>query len=403
MSRAPDPDGIAVTGLGTVNALGGDVATFWGRLLAGDCGIRAAAYGPDGGVRLPAAVAPDPPEEGFRSAGRSRTDRFALMAAAEAVRQGGLLDRADLGRVGIVIGTTTGGIREAEEGYLRRGRSEAVPRSALLAFEKANTADCIASWFGFSGPRYTLHSACASGGSAIAMGAKILLAELADAVVVGGSDALARLVVSGFHSLRLVDGAACRPFDRNRRGLSLGEGAGVLVLETEKAARRRGARIVARLLGTGQTTDAHHLTAPGPGGVGAARALRAALDQAGLSPESVDHVNAHGTGTQANDAAEVAAIRSALGARAPSCPVASIKGSIGHTLGAAGAIEAIAAIQTLVTGLAPPSTGLREPDPDFDLDFVLDRPRAGDWRVILSNSFGFGGANTVLCLGTGDA
>lgn len=399
MTQVDEPVGIVVTGLGTCNALGRDVPSFWRRLLAGECGIRRAAgiFGGSSEVLAAHASDPSPLPEGV--AGLSRTDRFALAAAAEAVRQAGLPDAAAPVAVAIVVGTTTGGILEAEEGYLRKTRGESVPRSSLLRFEKANTADLLGFRLGLAGPRYTLHSACASSASAIAMGGEIVRHGLADAALAGGSDALARLVVSGFQSLRLVDPAPCRPFDRNRRGLSLGEGAGMLLLEREDSARRRGARPLARLLGAGQSTDAHHLTAPAPEGEGASKAMRSALDQANLPAERVDHVNAHGTGTAANDLAEAIAIRRVLSGGARACTVTAIKGSIGHTLGAAGAIEAIAAIMTIVSGLAPPIVGLADPDPAFGLDFVLGEPRRGHWRTVVSNSFGFGGANTVLCFG----
>lgn len=399
MTRATSPSSApVVTGIGTINALGGDVPTFWRNLLAGACGIRRIpGVFEDAPEDLMAAAAPDPRPPVGPATCLSRTDRLALTAAIEAERGSSLLARLDRARVAVVVGTTTGGIRETEQYLIDQARGRPAARWRLMAHERANTADVLAQHFGVSGPRFTLHTACASGASAIALGADLIRGGLADAVLAGGSDSLARLTLSGFRSLRLLDPEPCRPFDRHRKGLSIGEGAGILVLEREEAARAGGVDVLAELPATGQTTDAHHLTAPSPEGSGAARAITMALVQAVLPPESVDHVNGHGTGTPANDLAEAQAIRTALGGHGGRCPVTSIKGSIGHTLGAAGAIEAISAILTLAAGLIPPTVGLCDPDPELGLDLVRGGPRRGGWRVALSNSFGFGGANTVLC------
>lgn len=395
--------GLWVTGIGTVNALGRDVETFWGGLLAGACGIRRLDDAIADATGLFGAPVPDP--LAIPSSGRppSRTEALALMAADEAVRQAGLESPPQGDRIAVVLGSTTGGMREYEEFLIDGARGRRASRSRLLSFERAGATDRVAARFGFTGPRYTLHTACASAATAILIGAELINAGLADAALAGGADALARITLGGFRALRLVDPEPCRPFDRNRRGLSLGEGAGVLILERPAAAAARGARPLARFLGGGQSTDAHHLTSPAPDGAGAARAMIAALQEAGLPPTAVDHVNAHGTGTPANDAAEAAAIVSALGERAAACPVTSIKGSIGHTLGAAGAIEAIAAILALRTGSIPHTVGLREPDPAFGLDLVREAPRRGDWKVVLSSSFGFGGANAVVCFARSEA
>lgn len=393
---------VVVTGCGTVNALGHDVDSFWSRLVGGACGIRRISGEREGDAELYLAPVTDLPPVGAvngAAAALSRTAGFALAAAAQAVHQSGLARAYPGERIGIVLGTTTGGIRETEDYFIDRQHGRAAPRSRLLAFEKACAAEALARRFGFSGPRYTVHTACASGASAILLGAQLIREGLAAAVLAGGSDSLGLLTISGFRSVRALSQAPCRPFDRHRRGLSLGEGAGLVVLESSSGASARGAPILAQLLSAAQTTDAYHLTAPPADGAGAARAIRRALALADLPPSSVDHVNAHGTGTLPNDAAESAAIHAALGAHAARVPVTSVKGAIGHTLGAAGAIEAIAAIQTLRTGLAPPTVGLEEPDPEMGLDFVSGRARAGDWRTVLSNSFGFGGANAVLCLG----
>ena len=394
---------VVITGIGTVNALGGDAGSFWDSLVSGACGIRTVedCFENEPGVLAAVVTATLPHVRA--AAPLSRTARLALAAAEEAVRQAGLEGACGKNRVAIVVGTTTGGIREAEDLIIRRAAGQPGRAGTLLSLEKSGVADALASRFGFAGPRYTVQTACASGATAILVGFELVRRGLADAALVGGTDALARLTLSGFRSLRLLDPTPCRPFDRARRGLSLGEGAGMLVLERRQDAAARGAEILAVFLGAGQSTDAHHITAPATDGAGAARAISEALDQAGVEPGSVDHVNAHGTGTLPNDAAEAAALHAVLGRRTESCPVTSIKGAVGHTLGAAGGIEAVAAVLTLRSGLVPPTVGLEEPDPALALDLVRGAARRMDVRVVLSNSFGFGGANAVLCLGSADA
>ncbi|HEY6066920.1 MAG TPA: beta-ketoacyl-[acyl-carrier-protein] synthase family protein, partial [Thermoanaerobaculia bacterium] len=220
-----------------------------------------------------------------------------------------------------------------------------------------------------------------------------------DAVVTGGSDVLARLTYGGFNSLRSVDPDPCRPFDRERRGLSIGEAAGILVFEEEEAARRRGATILGEFLGYGVTSDAFHMTAPDPSGAAGGRTIRAALENAGLDAADVDYVNAHGTATPQNDSAETAAIKSALGDRAKEIPVSSIKSMIGHCLCASGAIEAIATLMTVRHGLVPPTIHYEHPDPACDLDYVPNEARERPVRVALSNSFAFGGNSSVVVIG----
>ena len=222
---------------------------------------------------------------------------------------------------------------------------------------------------------------------------------LADVVLTGGSDVLARLTYGGFNSLRSVDPDPCRPFDRERNGLSIGEAAGILVFEEAERARRRGAPILAEFLGYGVTSDAYHMTAPDPSGVAGGRAIRAALASAGIDAEDVDYVNAHGTATPQNDSAETAALKVALGERAREIPVSSIKSMIGHCLCASGAIEAVATVLTIRDRTVPPTIHYENPDPACDLDYVPNEARDADVRVALSNSFAFGGNSTVVVLG----
>ena len=216
----------------------------------------------------------------------------------------------------------------------------------------------------------------------------------------GGADTFARLTHGGFNALRSVDPEPCRPFDRRRKGLTIGEAAGLLVFEEEEHARRRGARLRARFLGYGVTSDAHHMTQPEPTGEAGARTLAACLKASGLNPEDVDYVNAHGTATPQNDSAETAAIKRALGAHAYEIPVSSIKSMLGHCLCSAGAIEAVATVKTIETGVVPPTINWGERDPECDLDVVPNVAREARVRVALSNSFAFGGNSTVVAFGT---
>jgi 3-oxoacyl-[acyl-carrier-protein] synthase II len=225
-----------------------------------------------------------------------------------------------------------------------------------------------------------------------------IAAGLADVVVTGGSDVLARLTYGGFNSLRSVDPDPCRPFDRDRKGLSIGAAAGIMVLEEAEHARRRGAPVVAEFRGYGITSDAYHMTAPDPSGTAGGRTITAALDNARLNPEDVDYVNAHGTATPQNDSAETAALKAALGERARQIPVSSIKSMIGHCLCASGAIEAVATALTVRDGRVPPTIHYENPDPACDLDYVPNEARDHDVRVALSNSFAFGGNSSVVVL-----
>jgi 3-oxoacyl-(acyl-carrier-protein) synthase len=226
-----------------------------------------------------------------------------------------------------------------------------------------------------------------------------IVAGLADAVVTGGSDVLARLTYGGFNSLRSVDPDPCRPFDRERRGLSIGEAAGILVFEDEEYARRRGAEILGEFLGYGVTSDAFHMTAPDPSGAAGGRTIRAALESARVDGSAIDYVNAHGTATPQNDSAETAAIKSALGERAREIPISSIKSMIGHCLCASGAIEAVATVLTVREGRIPPTIHYEHPDPACDLDYVPNEAREHPVRVALSNSFAFGGNSSVVVIG----
>jgi 3-oxoacyl-(acyl-carrier-protein) synthase len=320
-----------------------------------------------------------------------RTPGLALVAARQAL-QGAALEGAGV----LAVGTTTGGIPESERHYFQhRGQEGADDRELLRHHAAGTVADVLASELGLTAERHTFSTACSSSANAIGYGAA-RVERGAPWALVGGVDALSRLTYAGFHSLKLLSSTACRPFGHGRTGLSLGEGAAFLLLESEERARKRGARILGYVAGWGCTADAYHITAPHPEGLGAIAAMRAALEDAGLSPKDVDYVNAHGTATPANDRAESFALGTVFGGEVPL--TSSTKGATGHTLGAAGAIEAVYCVLALQAGFAPASIGLTEPDPELRVRHVPAGGVEGPLKVALSNSFGFGGNNTALVI-----
>jgi 3-oxoacyl-[acyl-carrier-protein] synthase II len=242
-------------------------------------------------------------------------------------------------------------------------------------------------------------TACSSGATAIGLARDLIAGGAAEAMIAGGTEPLCRLTFASFNALQAVDPAYCRPFSGNRAGLSLGEAAGILILESREGALARGASILGEVLGYGVTCDAHHMTAPDAGASGAVRSMRAALADAGLSPEAVDYINAHGTGTPLNDLMETRAIKEVFGARAGKIPVSSTKAMHGHTLGASGALEAVVSLLAIAEGFIPPTIHCETPDAECDLDYVTEGARPANPGVVLSNSFAFGGNNTTLLLG----
>jgi 3-oxoacyl-[acyl-carrier-protein] synthase II len=334
------------------------------------------------------------------AAGRlDRIAQFALVAAREALRAAGLdLDRVDRGRVGVVLGTTLGAMRIGEE-YLR-ARHEDASFSArrLLQFPYYAVANRLARELGVGGPVVSPSIACASGTQAVGMALDLIRRGHADVFIAGGAETLCDFVVTGFNCLRATTAGTVRPFDARRDGLQLGEGAAVLVVESEAHARARGFEAEVEIAGTGLSGDASHMTAPARDGAGAARAMRAALADAGLTPADVDLVSAHGTGTVYNDAMEIAALGAVFGERTPLVPVSAVKGAIGHTLGAAGAFEAILCARALVEGVIPPSAGCEELEPGCGLDLVRGAPRRGEVGVALSTSSAFAGNNAAIVL-----
>jgi 3-oxoacyl-[acyl-carrier-protein] synthase II len=392
---------VVVTGVGAVTPLGVGAAKLHERWAAGVCGIK------DGEGRCDELVVTDH----FSVKEARRADRFSqlvLVAVGEALADAGWDDALpyDAARIGAIIGTGIGGIGTIEANdrtLIEQGPKLVSPLAVPLMMGNAGAA-AVSMRHGLKGPSYGVVSACAAGTHAIGSAMRAIQYGDATAVVAGGTEAaLTPLSRAAFAAVdALSPSGISRPFDRRRDGFVMGEGAGVLVLENGEAARARGARILAITRGYGATSDAFHITAPPPGGDGAAAAITRALEDAELTPDDLVYVNAHGTSTPINDRAETAALKTALGERAKTIPISSTKSAIGHLLGAAGAVEAVATILALRARLLPPTIGLEEPDPELDLDYIPDIARpldlAGRRAIAISNSFGFGGHNAVLCL-----
>ena len=392
------PTPVVVTGLGAVTAFGWGVAPLWEGLRRGETAIGpitrfdAREHRTHLAAEVPTSPAPKAPRRA------SWADRFALAAALEATSQAALA-RELRAEAGVYFGTSTGGMVESEEYYallLDRGPRHARP--GALASQQLNApGDAVARALGVCGPVETISSACASGAMAIGAALRALRRGEVQVAIAGGSDSLCRLTYAGFNSLRSVDERPCRPFRSDRQGLSIGEGAGVLVLETLPHAKARGARPLAFLAGEAATCDAHHMTAPHPEGSGAAAAIDLALADAGLEAAEIDFVNAHGTGTPLNDAAEAAAMRRVFGDRIASIPVTSTKALLGHLLGSAGAVEAIATVLGLARREVHPMPEAGVPDGGMGLSLVLGVPRRLHRAVAaLSTNLAFGGANAAL-------
>jgi len=417
MSKAEhDADQVVVTGLGAITPVGLDAPSSWDALVTGQSGIgRITHFDPTGfPVQIAAEVKDfDPATAGIEPREARRMDRFVqfgLAAALEALRDAELLRDGKLPaeiaeRTGTYIGSGMGGLITLTQQYdvLReRGPGRVSPLLVpMLIPDMASGQTSIT--LGAQGPNLGIVSACATGAHSIGEAAELIKRGGADVMVAGGAEAvITPIAMAGFSAVRALTTrnddppAASRPFDRDRDGFILGEGAGVLVLERLEHARSRGAHIYAELAGYGSSADAHHLTAPPEDGYGAVRCMRQAIESAGLRPDDVDYVNAHGTSTPLNDKAETAALRTALGDHAFRVPVSSTKSMIGHSLGAAGGIEAVICVKAIQTGVIPPTINYQHPDPDCDLDYVPNAARKVSVRAAMSNSFGFGGHNAAL-------
>ncbi len=394
---------VVVTGIGVVSALGADRDAFWSALAAGRPGLEP-------------ITAVDTAQLNFSRGGEARefrpadhldsslahlADRFAqltIVAAREAVADSGL-DKMDLGgtRCGIVTGSCVGGQTSEDEAFVRLyrdGRPRVHPLSVPRIMANAG-ASLVSMDLGIQGPGCTLSTACSSANHALGQALWMIRAGIIDRAVAGGGEApfsYGNLVA--WNAMRVVSRDTCRPFSADRRGMVLGEGSAMLVLEEAGAARARGARIYAELAGCGMSSDAHHITQPSE--EGPRQAISAALADAGLAPEQVGYINAHGTGTQANDVTETAAIRGVFGRHADRLAVSSTKSMHGHALGAAGALEAAATVLAISRGLLPPTANFTSADPECDLDVVPNEARDASVEAALSNSFAFGGLNAVL-------
>ena len=397
------PRRVAITGLGIISPLGLNLEENWKSLSEGR-----AAIGPIKGAdcstlrfKNGAEVTGYDPVTHFPGGKDAYIDRFAqfsVVAAREALRNAGLELTAELReRSAIVCGSAVGGQAAIEAGFQDlwvEGRGRVHPLTIAKTMSNAG-ASHIAMDMGMSGPTYTVSTACSSANHAIGQAFRLVRDGEADVAMTGGSEAMFSIgMLKAWEAMRVIAPDTCRPFSKDRRGMILGEGGAMMVLEPMDAARARGAKIFAEICGFGMTADAHHLTQPAVHGP--ARAMRGALREAGLEPEAIGYINAHGTGTPGNDPVESRAIREVFGAHADKIGVSSTKSMHGHALGAAGALEAIATILALYHGILPPTANFNERDPECDLDYIPNQPRALRVEAALSNSFAFGGLNAVV-------
>lgn len=387
-----------ITGMGIISPIGLGVDVFWSALLEGACGIREITrFDTDGYVftRAGEVTGFSPP------AAAKHTDpatQFMLAATDEAVRGAKLTpDTVDPLESGIALGTNFGGISSAEQ-LLGDGPTGGYGQDNFAEYGFQQCADHVAQAFELRGPRCVLSLSCSSGAAALGLGLEWIRAGRAKVVVTGGYDALSRFAWSGLSALRTMSRHAVRPFDRRRDGTIFSEGAAALVVEDVVHARRRGAPIVAEVCGYGLNNNAYHLTAPSKDSAGTSAVMRMALADSGMDASQVDHINAHGTATRHNDAAESAAIREVFGDAGSSPSVTANKSSFGHMMGAAGCAEAVASILTLRHSIIPATLNCEEPDPDCPVDLVRDTPREVDVQTVLSNSAGIGGTNAALVL-----
>ncbi len=387
---------IVVTGMGVVSPLGRGVAQVWEALCRGESAIgeitrfpvKDFMYSRGGEIRefaLPQELAGTP-------ASVDLATQFMLAAAAEALGE----SPPDPAGTGIVLSTNFGGIASGERVMADLLGKETAQPTDLEESLFQSCADHVASRWHLEGPRFMLSLSCASGTAAIGYGMDLIRHGHAKAVLTGGYDALTRFAWSGLSALRTMSKEAVRPFDKNRAGTMFSEGAAALLLEDADSARQRGARIYAEVVGYGANNNAFHMTAPAKEGAGSAAVMRMALKDAGLKPEDIDHINAHGTGTKPNDVTETQAIKAVFGPHAYDMPITSIKSSAGHMMGAAGSFEAVASILSIRDGVIPPTTNFVEPDPECDLPCVTNVKKAMAIRTVLSNSAGIGGCNAAV-------
>jgi 3-oxoacyl-[acyl-carrier-protein] synthase II len=412
MERNGSERRVVITGLGVVSALGNDLDTFWTGLLAGHCGIgRITAFDPAGfDTQIAGEVKHFHPAPAFPSPKEiRRTDRFSqfgIYAGWQALRDSGLdLQRVNRDEVGVFVGSGIGGLETVTEQHtilLERGPGRLSP--FMIPMLISNMASGLLSMYHqLRGPNFATCSACATANHALGEAWRTIKMGDAKVMLAGGAEAtIVPIGIGGFCAMKAMSTRndqpqrASRPFDKERDGFVMGEGSGVLVLEELEHARARGARIYCELAGYGNTADAHHLTAPSPGGEGAARCMLMALRNARLNPQDISYINAHGTSTPTGDIAETEAIKTVFGEHARKLAVSSTKGATGHMLGAAGAVEMIVCAKAIQTDTVPPTINYEFPDPECDLDYVPNTARQMKVRAVINNSFGFGGHNASL-------
>jgi 3-oxoacyl-[acyl-carrier-protein] synthase II len=403
-----------VTGVGAVTPLALDVETFWDRLTEGQSGIHnlttldTSRYKVHFGGDIPEFTVGKyiEPREAKRL---DRFTQFAVHAGGQAVEDSGIdFDRVDRGKCGVILGSGIGGLSEIEaqiERMLSKGPERVSPFTVPKMMVNAAGGNLSIS-FGLTGPNYAVATACASATNAMGDALRSIRLGETDLVITGGTEAaITRMGLAAFQNMKALStrnddpAAASRPFDADRDGFVLGEGAGLLIFEELQHAKARGAKIYAEVLGYGTTSDAGHITAPDPEGIGAAAAMRAAINDAGLAANDVDYINAHGTSTPLGDTAETKAIKTVFGNHAYKTKISSTKSALGHSLGASGGVEAVILCKAIETATIPPTINYQTPDPDCDLDYTPNQAQELDLNVAMSNSFGFGGHNACIVIG----
>ncbi len=400
IANPPQPDRIAITGMGVVSPIGQGIEAYWSGLVSGVSGISPIEHFATDGMRVQRGgeikrlTGTLPSGFDGTSLPASRASQFLIHAAHEALLMAGWdVARPMDQRLGLVIGSALGGIGEAER-LLKQPRN----LQALLGAPYDGPARHLARWLGVTGPVTTLSTACASGATSLGVGADLLHAGAADAVLAGGVDILCRFVMRGFNRLRSLTRSEMRPFDRRRNGLLLGEGAGIVLLEHASTAQQRGAEPLRFLLGHASCADGAHISAPDAEGRGLEHTVRLAIRNAGITPSQIDFISAHGTATPVNDRVETQVLKQVLGSRAYDIPVNSIKAHMGHTMGAAAILETIMCVLAYHRAQVPPTLHYGEPDPDCDLDYIPDGARAYRPRISLKTAAGFAGCNACLVL-----
>ena len=404
---------VVITGVGVVTPLGLDVDTFWPALIDGNCGVHplttldASQYKVSFGADIPEFDLGNlvPAKDSKKL---DRFTQFAMQAGTEAIRDSGLdLDALDRTRCGVILGSGIGGLAEIEsqiDRLMTKGPSKVSPFTIPKMMVNAAGGN-LAIHYGLRGPNYAVATACASASNAMGDARRSIQIGECDVVITGGTEAaITKMGLAAFQNMKALStrnedpAKASRPFDADRDGFVLGEGAGLLVFEERERAMARGAKIYAEVIGYGTTCDAGHITAPDPEGVGAAAAMQAAIEDAGIEPGEIDYINAHGTSTPLGDQAESKAIMQVLGDAAMNTAVSSTKGALGHSLGASGGIEAVILCKSIDDSVVPPTINYETPDPGCPLDYVPNEKRPMDVGIAMSNSFGFGGHNACIIL-----